>query len=233
MVRVFSRLLLVPVSLIALYFVAAFVGALISGGGEGHLGDADRSNSTATEVFLVAGPIHYDFLLPLTDETRDNFAELAQAGLPVLDPDARWLLIGWGAREFYTTTGTYADLSVSAVLRGIFGDDAVLRAEIFGALRTDIDLPSLRLDSQQYDRLQQAILSSFARNSGQLVPVPGNLSGGDRFFEAKGRFNLFRTCNTWIGDVIQTAGLRFGRWVPLPYSVTLSHAVFQAEQPAE
>ena len=58
-------------------------------------------------------------------------------------------------------------------------------------------------------------------------PIPGPAAGftdTDRFFEARGRFRIFRTCNTWISRILRAAGLRFGIWTPTRYAVTLSVA---------
>lgn len=55
------------------------------------------------------------------------------------------------------------------------------------------------------------------------MPIPGPGFGPtDRFFAAHGRFDILRTCNTWISDMLRAAGLRFGAWTPTPYAVTLS-----------
>lgn len=64
-------------------------------------------------VYLINGPIHYDFTLPLDDEVR---IALSALNYPALDAaDAQTLIIGWGARTFYTTVGCYSDVSGSAI----------------------------------------------------------------------------------------------------------------------
>lgn len=180
------------------------------------------------EILLVPGPIHYDFLLPLNPQTRDQFARLARYGQSLNHPGARWLLIGWGASEFYTTTGDYGDVGARAVLRGIFGDSSVMRTDILGRLNPEVDARRIRMNSTQYKSLLQAIDQSFGRHDNAPLP-PLDVDGfteTDVFFPAAGQFNLFRTCNTWVGRMLRKAGLPFGAWVPLPYSVTLSHRMF-------
>ena len=68
------------------------------------------------EIGLIAGPIHYDLLLPLTPEIRSRFAFANKDGVGVDNPRAGWLFAGWGAREFYRAVGAYSDTDV--VLRG-------------------------------------------------------------------------------------------------------------------
>ena len=137
------RLATLILSLPLLYLVAGLFGAMLPGV---HV----PAQGTPTErIGLLRGPIHYDFLLPLT-------------------PGLHWL-----------------------------------------------DLPPAALD-----RLARAIRADL-----EAVPqvMPGlSLGDGDLFFRATGRFNLTRTCNVRVGDMLRAAGLRFGRWTPTPQAVDLS-----------
>ncbi len=204
---------------IVLYLLAAGAGALIPGPVT-----VSEDDSTDHRILLAAGPIHYDFLIPLTPETRADFAALAAYGLQVDDPREQWLIIGWGAREFYTTTGGYSDLSLPTLWRSFTGDAAVLRVDTVGALRSDLDLPGFDLSASQFTRFRMAIRASFRTDEdGRLRAVSSaGFGASDRFFEAHGRFDILRTCNTWVSQMIRAAGLRFGIWTPTPYAVTLS-----------
>lgn len=228
--RWIGRAFLLPILLISLYCLLALLGALIpSAGTNGLLGQPhpDRPH----EVSLVAGPIHYDFLIPIDAQLRQRFAFLGDAGLPVADPNSQWLLIGWGARDFYTTIGNYQDVEIGAILRGATGDHSVLRVDVLGALPPLPELPKVRFSDTEYGAFLSAIAGSFARDATQRVqklPQAG-FTPGDAFFAAKGQFHLFRTCNTWVARMILASGRRFGAWTPLPYSVRLSHALYLDE----
>ncbi|MEQ8896591.1 MAG: TIGR02117 family protein [Roseovarius sp.] len=222
--RLIRNALLALAALVVAYLLAAAAGALIAG----PVRDAPALPGPPVTIRLVSGPIHYDFLLPLTPETRATFAPLARHGLSVEAPGAEWLIIGWGAREFYTTTGSYADLSLTALWRSFTGDASILRADVIGPLRAGLDLPALTLTAGQYTQLLAAISDSFRRDdTGALIALaaPG-FGPSDRFFDAHGRFDILRTCNTWIAAMLRAAGLRFGAWTPTPYAVTLSLAHF-------
>lgn len=210
---------------LGLYLIGALIGAIVPFGVSGAApGGQDR------EIGLLSGPIHYDLLLPLDAETRAHFGFAAAAGLPIDHPEARWLVIGWGAREFYTTTGDYTDVTPGAVLWGLFGDRAVMRLDLAGPLPADLDIQRLTLSNAQFALLLAAISESFARDdAGNPVWLADKgLSGSDVFFAARGRFNLFNTCNVWVGNMLRAAGLDFGIWTPLPVSVRLSHRLHLA-----
>ena len=197
-----------------LYLAAGLIGALLPG-------THDPAPGTPTErIGLLRGPIHYDFLLPLTPALRATFAFASADGLPVQDPSAKWLIVGWGAEAFYTTTGSYGDLNAFAVWKALTGDAAVLRLDVAGEIDPDATIPGLHwldLPPAALDRLAGAIAAD-------LTPVPQvmpglSLGGSDSFYRARGRFNPGRTCNVWLGEMIRAAGLPFGRWTPTPQAV--------------
>lgn len=167
----------------------------------------------------MRGPIHYDILIPLTPDVRDQFAFLTDQGVPVYAPQAQWLVAGWGAEAFYTQTGDYTDLSVKAVWRGITGDKSVLRLDVMGALSEQTAQIWLDTSAAQLDALTGNIIQQV-----QARPTLGvdGFTYTDVFYQTAGGFHLFRTCNVWVGEQLRTAGFKFGMWTPTPYAVTLS-----------
>ncbi|WP_165352748.1 TIGR02117 family protein [Loktanella sp. IMCC34160] len=208
----FSGLLLACV--VAAYLFSAVIGALLSGAFAAGDDPVDR------EVLLVAGPIHFDFLLPLDDPQVAAFSFAAEAGVPMDDPRARWLVVGWGSAAFYTTVGSYADVAPVAVWRAVTGDQAVMRFDVAGEVPDVPGVHRLSLSEGQFSALIQAIRADLGD-----VPDPLPLDGfneTDAFFAARGHFSIFRTCNVWVGEKLRQAGVAFGRWTPTPYSVRLS-----------
>ena len=206
------------VSTLLIYAFAAIVGAIIpngeTGGGKGKI-----------DVHLVSGPIHYDVLLPATPQTRQTFAFLEQAGVPINLSGVEWILVGWGAKGFYIETKEFSDMKASTVAQAVIGDDAVMHFAAVGNI-DGIETERLRLTSAEYDTLVSQLLGSL--QSYDAIPNAGYTTS-DAFFPAKGHFNIFRTCNVWLAHVLKESGIRFGAWTPIPLSVSLSHSMFQAE----
>ena len=204
-----AGLLALPV----LYLLASVILPLIPGPGP------DNSDSFTRRIALIQGPIHTDILLPLAPEIRTRFAFAEAAGVPLNHPDAEWLVIGWGSAAFYTTAGTYADITASAVLTAATGDDAVIRLDAFGALPPLENLRTLNLSEAQFQALVKELSAAFASQT--KLDHPG-FTGTDAFFPAHGHFSLLRTCNVWLGETFRAAGIPFGLWTPANWSVTLS-----------
>ena len=211
------RALLAIAAFPVLYCLAALFLAFVPGARS----DVEFDDEQVT-IYLVRGPIHYDFLLPLDDQTTTRFDWLQRGGVAMDNPDAEWLVVGWGGQEFYTTVGTYSDVEMRAVWRGITGDNSVIRVSLAGPVSPDWPIKAMSLSGTQYENLMTFIEGSFADGRETLALNEPGFSDFDRFFPAKGRFHLFNTCNVWIGRALRAAGVRFGIWTPVPFSVTLS-----------
>ncbi len=205
------------------YLFAALAGAILPAPVS-----PDRGGPPEITVGLIRGPIHYDFLVPSTNRTRDVFQFAHRAGVPLAHPDVRWILVGWGARDFYTTVGGYSDVSFRALWRGATGDDAVLRVDVLGTLpATAPGLRWLNLSNAQFDRL----IAALEQEARAAEPIDHDgFSENDAFFTARGPFHLFRTCNVWVGEMLAQAGIAIGRWTPIPHSVDLSLRWFRVPQ---
>ncbi|GIT91663.1 hypothetical protein JANAI62_21200 [Jannaschia pagri] len=199
-------LLLIPFVCL-LWLGAGFGGALWTAPGEDPGDDVD--------IHFIGTAIHVDLLLPATPEVRAALDFAAEDGVPLGAAD--WVLVGWGARDFYTATGSYSDMRIGPVWRAVTGDASVLRIEVYGPINT-AGLDRLSLSHAQFMRLVQAIADT---RGGPVLPSAG-FTSTDRFYEARGRFHIFRTCNVWVGEMLRAAGLRFGRWTPTPQAFRLA-----------
>jgi len=190
----------------------------------------DRTAGTAEtrRILVISNPIHTDIAIPLGEDTRTAFAFAGRAGVPIGNPAAEWLVIGWGGRAFYTETPTWADLKPLPAFRALTVDRAVLHVDVAGGIdETHPAVSAIDLDPAQFQRLSDFIQASFTRKAGEVIELPNTAYGdNDRFFEANGYFNALIGCNTWTASALRVAGQRTGLWNPLPQSLTLSLKLF-------
>lgn len=207
------KLLAALLALPLLYLAASVTLPLIPGPGP------DLTGPLTRQIGLLQGPIHTDILFPLTPETRARFAFAEAAGVPLSRPDADWLLLGWGSAAFYTSAGSYADITAGATLTAATGDAAVIRLDALGPLPPLPNLRFLRLSEAQFQALLTQTTAAFASRT--KLNHPG-FTGTDAFFPAHGRFSALRTCNVWLGQTLRAAGIPFGLWTPANWSVSLA-----------
>jgi len=149
---------------------------------------------------------------------------------PYADPadlrDPRWgaadhVAIGYGARDFYLNTPTWADLSIRTAIRSMAGGDTPLVhvEHVDRPQREDWQRP-IRLTSDQYRRLAAYVRSSFKLDEdGAPIHVPGGYTPADTFYEGDGHFSMFFNCNAWTGAALRAGGVRMGLWTPFEQSV--------------
>lgn len=205
---------------LALAVLAATMAVYLAAGAAGGLMGRPGISEGPVRVGLLVGPIHTDLLIPLTPEVRSRFGFAAAGGVPVGDPRAEWIVVGWGALQFYTTAGTWGDITAGALLRGVTGDRSVLRLDALGRIDDFGDVAFVAMDEVTLLRLADRIAAEVAPG---VPPVdhPG-FTRTDSFWPAAGRFDIFRTCNVWLGEVLREAGVAWGRWTPTPQAVRLS-----------
>lgn len=213
--------ILIGVALAVVVLVAA--GTLIPRPWQAHR--TDPAGEGARTVLLLANPIHTDIALPADPDVRAAFGFLAAGGLDTGLPGVAWIVAGWGGREFYLNTPSWADLRPGPLISGLTIDRSVMHVGLGGPIDTHRpDVRAVRLDEAAFARLLEAVLETFTRGpDGRPILIPGRSYGAyDRFYEAEGRFNAVVGCNVWTARMLRTAGLRTGIWTPLPQLLTLS-----------
>lgn len=190
--------------------------------------DPPVAGENTRRILVLANPIHTDIVIPLNEETRTSYAFLEASGIPVSDPAAEWLVIGWGGRSFYLETPTWAELKPIPAFRALTIDRSVMHVDVAGGIDdAHPAVQSFDLDAGQFERLSAFIRASFVELDSKVVPIPGAGYGvNDRFFEAHGSFNALVGCNTWTARALRAAGLRTGLWNPLPQLLALSLRIF-------
>jgi uncharacterized protein (TIGR02117 family) len=179
-------------------------------------------------ILVLSNPIHTDIAIPLAEDTRAAFAFLGPSGVPVGEPGAEWLIVGWGGRAFYLETPTWADLKPLPAFRALTIDNSVMHVDVAGGIgENHPSIMPLELNPAQFQRLTDFVKASFARPAGEVIAIPDFAYGRyDRFFEANGYFNAVVGCNTWTAAALRAAGFRTGLWNPLPQTLTLSLKLF-------
>ncbi|RWL88196.1 MAG: TIGR02117 family protein [Mesorhizobium sp.] len=169
-------------------------------------------------ILVLKNPIHTDIAIALDDGIRRRFAFLADAGLPVVASEARYIVFGWGGRAFYLETPTWSRLKAMPVLKALTLDASVMHVDVAGAVKEPHpDVASFDIDEAHFSALLDYIAASF--RNGPVVIDNAGYSTYDRFYEANGQFNALVGCNTWTAAALRAAGLRTGWWNPLPISL--------------
>jgi uncharacterized protein (TIGR02117 family) len=202
----------------ALYFIAALLGGLIPAN------PGWRQAERGITIFVRTNGVHTWLMVPNLAAGVD-WRPLAPAH-HIADPHyaGTHVAIGYGNRDFYLNTPTWGDLSPRIALAATLGrGPSLVHVEHERDPAPNQYQQPLVLAEHEYRKLAAHIRRSFATDAaGRAVPLLGRGYGpADVFYEGRGRYNAYRTCNEWTGEALRAAGVRTGVWTPLSQSIML------------
>ncbi len=134
--------------------------------------------------------------------------ELVTTGLlPEADdfPDAAFLEFGWGDRAYYPAKKKTLGMTLRAALTAT---PAVMH--MAGLARApeltyaDSEVVAMALTEGSFRHLVRAIAGDFKRpEGGRAEPISRGLYPDSNFYDARGSFHLFDTCNTWTARMLR------------------------------
>jgi uncharacterized protein (TIGR02117 family) len=174
------------------------------------------------DIWVVSNPVHSDIVMPIATDVID-WRDVVLVEQFVGNPGgASHVSIGWGDRGFFLQTRRWADLKLSTTCRALlWPSPAVLHVDFWGQPVAADHCRRVRLSAEQYGRLVDFIKQSFALDpQGQPQPIdhPG-YNWSDGFFEGTGNYHAYNTCNCWVANALETAGVRVPWFSPLPRTV--------------
>ena len=160
-------------------------------------------------IYLSTNGVHTDFVLPVANEIVDWRSVLALANTQV-----NWVAFGWGDRGFYLDTPTWSDLKLTTALGALSGTGkTAMHVTTYTYFVKDSSAVELKLTKAEYSALTAYIDASFQKKVGlyQQIETEG-YSSSDAFYEAKGSYSLFYTCNTWVNQGLKRINQKAALW---------------------
>ena len=170
-------------------------------------------------VYIYSNGFHSFFILPVQSPERDWRDLFPLSDFKRVDSTFSHISLGWGDKAFFTETPTWEDFSLSTALAALFlPTSSVIQVHYLprdppkGALCLD-----LNITPEAYQILLKYLdnyLENEERGNPHLIKGKGYTSQ-DNFYQAKGKYSMFYTCNTWVSEGLATAGVRTPIWTPL------------------
>ena len=203
--------LLTLIALILLYFGCAWTFSHLIIKGEKH------QNPDVT-VYILGNGIHTDIVMPVKTDYKDWSQSIPYKNTRANDTSLQYLAIGWGDKGFYLKTPTMADLKFSTAFNAAFGlSTAAMHATFYKSLKEGDQCVKLDIDKGQYQRLITFIENSLKTDPiGQPIVIPTEMryNVNDAFYDARGTYSLFHTCNTWTNNALKASGQKACWWTP-------------------
>lgn len=197
------------------YGGAGWVGGLVPANGEW------REPEQGIRIYVEDNGIHTGIVLPVRAAGVD-WSGLVR-GEDLRDPRFAghgWRSFGWGDRDFYLNTPTWAELRPGRVLKAAIGSrDTLMHVDFIPEPAEGPNVRAIVLRPEEYHRLAAFIRASFRTGAdGRAARHPG-YGNYDAFYAGTGTYSAIRTCNAWTGEAFRAAGVKMGIWTPFPSTV--------------
>lgn len=197
------------ISFLILYIIAAFLISKISV-------NSDLENKEEPiEIFILSNGVHTDVVVPVKNHYKDWSKQILFQHTKSKDSLVNYLAIGWGDKGFYLNTPEWSDLKVSTALNAAFGlSTSAMHTTFYKKMVENETCKKIKISAEEYQKLVTYISDSFQLDTSQRVRWISNYSYGnqDAFYEAKGSYSLFYTCNTWANTALKIANQKASLW---------------------
>jgi len=161
-------------------------------------------------IYVQSNGVHTGIILPAEAAGVDWRGRIHPEDAPG-QPAPHWLAFGWGNRDFYINTPTWAQFKPSYALAAATGQgDTLIHVDLLDHVVPDAQTRTVRVTPAQYRKLTAFIDATFADHR----EVINGYGASDVFYASRGHYSVFRTCNVWTGDALKVSGIKTAFWSP-------------------
>lgn len=168
--------------------------------------------------------MHTNIVLPVKNKIIDwnQFINISMIGKNRTD-NYKYLTFGWGDRDFYIQTPTFAELNIVTAFKALFlPTPSTILVQGFSHIPQNRETKCVKVTKTDYLQLTQFIQNTFEFNSQNqpIIIADGHLFSSG-FYAAKGSYSILRTCNNWTAEALRKANVDTPLWAGLSSSVML------------
>ncbi|MGP2570086.1 TIGR02117 family protein [Ornithobacterium rhinotracheale] len=201
---------------ILLFFVLYFVAVLIGGNIKCN---TDHHSAEEVTIYLLSNGVHTDFVVPIKNEIYDWQTLISPEDTKGGYRDYTYVAIGWGDKGFYMEIPTWSDLTPRIAARAAFGiGGTAMHTTYYKNIVPDgKETIEVKISKAEYKKLVDKIVNFFQLQNGKSIQIKTDATYDidDAFYEAKGKYSIFYTCNTWLNQVLKEVGLPSCLWAVL------------------
>lgn len=166
-------------------------------------------------IFLMSNGVHTDIVLPIKSKLiiwTDLFPFENTVGQST---HFDYVGIGWGDKGFYLDTPEWKDLKASIAFVAATGlGESALHVTFYPKPKENDLTKAIWISDDQYLSIISSVKESLDLKNNQpiLVKTDAQYGNDDAFYEAKGSYSIFFTCNTWTNSVLKKANMKASKW---------------------
>jgi uncharacterized protein (TIGR02117 family) len=176
-----------------------------------------REGEATFPIYLVDHGYHAGLIIRRTDLDRFSLIldDKVLSALFVRYQAYDWIEIGWGDEQFYRFAPTISHVTVSMAFSALTGMNSSTVLHVVGLNKdpgqvfTHSDLQRIELSADGIRNVLQDVSKTFAADAaGEPIELGKGIYGPSLFYRANGHYSIANTCNMWLGDLIDHAGLK-------------------------
>ncbi len=179
--------------------------------------NSDVSQNQEIDIYIKTNGVHTDIVVPLKNEIKDWTSEIQFQHTKSKDSIMNHLAFGWGDKGFYLDTPEWSDLKASTAFKAATGlSTSAMHTTFYKTIQENESCKKIMISKENYKRLVIYISDSFERNSNQNIQwISGHsYAKNDAFYNAKGSYSLFKTCNSWANTALKVSNQKAALWTP-------------------
>ncbi len=176
--------------------------------------DADNQSKNVS-IYIKTNGVHTDIILPVKNEIKNWSSQIKFENTKSNDTTATYLAFGWGNKGFYLDTPEWSDLKASTAFNAAFGlSTSAMHTTFYKAIKENKDCIKITISEENYIKLVANIENTFQFDSRQnpIFIKATTYGNNDSFYEAKGNYSLFNTCNSWANETLKSANQKAAFW---------------------
>ena len=177
---------------------------------------AEKGAPKEVAIFVKTNGAHTDIVMPVRNNLMDWSLKLPFSNNISPDTVYAYVSLGWGDKGFFLDMPTWDDLTLRLAFNAAFWlSSTAMHATYYKELEENDACRRIMVSREQYVRLIDFISNRFRKDpDGRFINIKTDAAYGltDAFYEARGRYNLFYTCNTWANDALAACGQKHCLW---------------------
>lgn len=177
----------------------------------------DENPKEDLAIYIKSNGVHTDIVVPIKTEYKDWSEKVKFDHIASKDSTMQFIGFGWGDKGFYLNTPEWSDLKFSTAFNAAFylGTSA-MHATFYKQIKENENCIKINISKEEYANLIKYIEDSFQVDAdGSPILINATTYGqNDSFYEAKRKYSLFYTCNTWANNALKSADQKAAVWSP-------------------
>lgn len=176
---------------------------------------SEEATSKEVTVYIKTNGVHTDIVVPIKTEFKDWSDTIKFSHIKSQDSTMQFIGFGWGDKGFYLNTPEWSDLKFSTAFVAAFGlGSSAMHATFYKKVNETERCIKINISSKEYLQLISYIENNFQLDvNGKPIWIDAVTYGqNDSFYEAKGAYTLFYTCNTWANNALKAMDQKAAIW---------------------